>query len=61
MVGEIIVTGAGAPATAAPPTGVSHEFTFDFVESDDFRTFLGFNKLPGEEGANPENSRKLWR
>ena len=53
MVGEIIVSGAGAPAAAAPPTGVSHEFAFDFVESDDFRT-LGFNKLPGEEGANPE-------
>jgi nitrite reductase (NO-forming) len=53
MVGEIVVTGAGAPAAAAPPTGVSHEFAFDFVESDDFRT-LGFNKLPGEDGANPE-------
>jgi len=53
MVGEIIVSGAGAPAAAAPPTGVSHEFNFDFVESSDFRT-LGFNKLPGEEGANPE-------
>ena len=53
MVGEIIVSGAGAPAAAAPPTGVSHEFNFDFVESSDFRT-LGFNKLPGEDGANPE-------
>ena len=53
MVGEIVVTGAGAPAAAAPPTGVSHDFTFDFVESYDFRT-LGFNKLPGEDGANPE-------
>ena len=53
MVGEIVVTGAGAPAAAAPPTGVSHDFTFDFVESGDFRT-LGFNKLPGEDGANPE-------
>ena len=53
MVGEIVVTGAGAPAAAAPPTGVSHDFTFDFVESDDFRT-LGFDKLPGEDGANPE-------
>ena len=38
---------------AAPPTGVSHEFQLDFVESDDFRTF-GFNGLEGEEGANPE-------
>ena len=53
MVGEIVVTGAGAPAAAAPPTGVSQDFTFDFVESDDFRT-LGFDKLPGEDGANPE-------
>ena len=53
MVGEIVVSGAGAPAAAAPPTGVSHDFTFDFVESDDFRT-LGFNAIPGEEGANPE-------
>jgi len=53
MVGEIVVSGAGAPAAAAPPTGVSHDITMDFVESDDFRT-LGFNKLPGEDGANPE-------
>lgn len=35
------------------PTGVSHEFQLDFVESDDFRTF-GFNGLEGEEGANPD-------
>ena len=35
------------------PTGVSHEFQLDFVESDDFRTF-GFNGLEGDEGANPE-------
>jgi len=53
MVGEIVVSGAGAPAAAAPPTGVSHDITFDFVESSDFRT-LGFNAIPGEEGANPE-------
>tara|TARA_Y100000590_G_scaffold185628_1_gene211542 strand:+ start:946 stop:1923 length:978 start_codon:yes stop_codon:yes gene_type:complete len=53
MVGEIVVSGAGAPAAAAPPTGVSHDITFDFVESADFRT-LGFNAIPGEEGANPE-------
>ena len=53
MVGEIIVTGAGAPAAAAPPTGVSHDITFDFVESSDFRT-LAFDALPGEEGSNPE-------
>jgi len=53
MVGEIVVSGAGAPAAAAPPTGVSHDISFDFVESSDFRT-LGFNAIPGEEGANPE-------
>ena len=53
MVGEIVVTGAGAPAAAAPPTGVSHDITFDFVESSDFRT-LAFDALPGEEGSNPE-------
>jgi len=53
MVGEIVVSGAGAPAAAAPPTGVSHDISFDFVESSDFRT-LAFNALPGEEGSNPE-------
>ena len=53
MVGEIIVSGAGAPASAAPPTGISHDISFDFVESSDFRT-LAFNALPGEEGSNPE-------
>ena len=53
MVGEIVVSGAGAPAAAAPPTGVSHDITMDFVESDDFRT-LAFDALPGEEGSNPE-------
>ena len=53
MVGEIIVSGVGAPAAAAPPTGISHDITFDFVESSDFRT-LAFNALPGEEGSNPE-------
>ena len=56
MVGEIIVgdaQGGDSPRAAAPPTGVSHEFTLDFVESDDFRT-LAFNALPGEDGHNPE-------
>ena len=53
MVGEIIVGEAGTPAQAAAPTGVNHDFVFDFVESSDFRT-LGFNALPGEEGSNPE-------
>jgi len=56
MVGEIIIgpaQGGGSSGTAADPTGVSHEFTLDFVESDDFRT-LAFNALPGEDGYNPE-------
>ena len=55
MVGEIIVgpsQGSGTTAAAAP-TGVSHDFTLDFVESSDFRT-LAFNALPGEDGHNPE-------
>ena len=54
MVGQIIVTegGSTAPSEAAAPTGVSHDFSVDFVESDDFRT-LAFNALPGEEGSNP--------
>lgn len=45
--------GGGGEAVAAPPTGETHVFNFDFVESDDFRTF-GFNGLEGDEGANPE-------
>jgi len=56
MVGEIIVgpaQGGGSSGVAAAPTGVSHDFTLDFVESDDFRT-LAFNALPGEDGNNPE-------
>ena len=56
MVGEIIIGPAqssGSSGTAAAPTGVSHEFTLDFIESDDFRT-LAFNALPGEDGHNPE-------
>ncbi|MDH5658670.1 MAG: plastocyanin/azurin family copper-binding protein [Nitrosopumilus sp.] len=56
MVGEIIVgpsKGNGSSGPAAAPTGVSHDFTLDFVESSDFRT-LAFNALPGEEGHNPE-------
>jgi nitrite reductase (NO-forming) len=51
MVGEIIVSDGSTEA--ASPTGVSHDFAFDFVESSDFRT-LAFNALPGEEGSNPE-------
>jgi len=53
MVGEIVVTEAGGSGEAAPPTGVSHDFVLDFVESSDFRT-LAFNALPGEVGSNPE-------
>ena len=57
MVGEIIVGpaqgGGSSGGEAAGPTGVSHDFTLDFVESDDFRT-LAFNALPGEDGNNPE-------
>ena len=60
MVGEIIVGPSDDDSTttkenkeAAGPTGVSHDLTLDFVESDDFRT-LAFNALPGEEGHNPE-------
>ena len=56
MVGEIIVgpaQGGSSGGEAAGPTGVSHDFTLDFVESDDFRT-LAFNALPGEDGNNPE-------
>jgi nitrite reductase (NO-forming) len=53
MVGEIIVSGSSGPSVAAPPTGVSHELEFDFIESSDFRT-LAFNALPGEEGHNPD-------
>ena len=55
MVGEIIVGPSqdGGSQAAAAPTGVSHDFTLDFVESSDFRT-LAFNALPGEDGHNPE-------
>jgi len=52
MVGEIVVSGSSGPAVAADPTGISHDFQLDFIESDDFRT-LAFNALPGEEGNNP--------
>ena len=65
MVGKIVVGeapgrdggaaagGGGGGGEAAAPTGVSHEFSLDFVESEDFTTY-GFNALPGEEGSNPE-------
>jgi nitrite reductase (NO-forming) len=55
MVGEIIVSAAqeSGSSVAAPPTGVHHDFSVDFIESADFKTFA-FNALPGEEGNNPE-------
>jgi nitrite reductase (NO-forming) len=53
MVGKIIVGPKGAAPQAAAPTGVSHDFDLNFVESADFRT-LAFNALPGEEGHNPK-------
>ena len=54
MVGEIIVGESSGPAEAAPPTGVSHDFTLDFVESEDGFSDLAFNALTGEPGHNPD-------
>jgi len=54
MVGEIIVGESEGPAEAADPTGVSHEFTVNFVESEDGFSDLAFNALTGEEGHNPD-------
>lgn len=53
MVGEIVVGPKGAAPTAAAPTGISHTFDLNFVESSDFKQ-LAFNALTGEEGHNPE-------
>lgn len=54
MQGKIIVGPKQSSASqAAPPTGVSHNFELNFVESSDFRT-LAFNALPSQEGNNPE-------
>lgn len=68
MVGEIIVGPAGSQdgdgatsqaimagtgGEAEAPTGVSHNFEMDFVESDNLMV-LGFDALPDEEGGNPE-------
>jgi len=54
MVGKIIVDPKQSSETqTVNPTGASHNFEFNFVESSDFRT-LGFNALLGEEGSNPE-------
>jgi nitrite reductase (NO-forming) len=54
MVGEIIVGESTGPAEAAAPTGVSHDFTVNFVESEDGFSDLAFNALTGEEGHNPD-------
>ncbi len=54
MVGEIIVGESAGPAEAAAPTGVSHDFNIDFVESEDGFSDLAFNALTGEEGHNPD-------
>jgi len=54
MQGKIIVGPKQSTETkTVQPTGVSHNFELNFVESSDFRT-LAFNALPGEEGNNPE-------
>ncbi len=54
MVGEIIVGASEGPAEAAAPTGVSHDFSVDFVESEDGFSDLAFDALTGEEGHNPD-------
>ena len=54
MVGEIVVGASSGPAEAAAPTGVSHDFTVDFVESEDGFSDLAFNALTGEPGHNPD-------
>ena len=54
MVGTIVVGEAQeSTAEASAPTGVSHDLSLDFVESEDLLT-LGFDALPGEEGSNPD-------
>jgi nitrite reductase (NO-forming) len=54
MQGKIIVGPKQSSETkTVQPTGVSHNFELNFVESSDFRT-LAFNALPEEEGHNPE-------
>ena len=54
MVGEIIVGESAGPAEAAAPTGVSHDFSVNFVESEDGFSDLAFNALTDEEGHNPD-------
>jgi len=53
MEGKIIVGPKAQAQQAAAPTGVSHDFSLDFIESADFKTYA-FNALPGEVGHNPE-------
>lgn len=52
MEGKIIVGPRESAPAASAPTGESHEFDLDFVESADFRT-MAFNALSGDE-SNPE-------
>ena len=52
MVGKIIVGPKGEAPKAAAPTGTSHSFDLNFIESADFKHYA-FNALPGEEGNNP--------
>ncbi|MFB5606525.1 MAG: plastocyanin/azurin family copper-binding protein [Candidatus Nitrosomaritimum yanchengensis] len=54
MVGEIIVGESSGPAEAAAPTGISHDFSVTFVESEDGFSDLAFNALTGESGHNPD-------
>ena len=53
MEGKIIVGPKGEAPKAAAPTGISHNFDLNFMESADFKQ-LAFNALTGEEGHNPE-------
>lgn len=53
MVGKIIVGPKGEAPKAAAPTGTSHNFELNFIESADFKNYA-FNALPGEDGNNPE-------
>ena len=53
MVGKIVVGPKGEAPKAAAPTGISHNFDLNFVESSDFKQ-LAFNALTDEEGHNPE-------
>lgn len=48
----VVASSAADVAAPAPVTGMTITSSMAFVESDDFLT-LGFNGLPGEEGANP--------